>query len=52
MRKRDQDYLRKRVFDETGAALRAADPQVAAVHVQLAQLYVQTLNEARSAPRA
>ena len=51
MRKRDQDYLRQRVFDETSAALRAPDPHVAAVHVQLAQRYVQTLNEARS-PRA
>lgn len=45
MGQRDQDYLRKRVRDETRAALRAPDPHVAAVHVQLAQRYVQTLNE-------
>jgi hypothetical protein len=52
MRKGDEDYLRKRVRDETRAALRAPDPHVAAVHVQLAQRYVQTLNEARSPARA
>ncbi|HEV2080272.1 MAG TPA: hypothetical protein VGR19_10325 [Allosphingosinicella sp.] len=52
MGKRDQAYLRKRVRDETRAALRASDPHVAAVHVQLAQRYVQTLNEVSSAARA
>ena len=43
----DLDYLRRRVFDETQAALRASDPHVAAVHVRLAQQYVKTLNEAK-----
>jgi len=52
MQDRDEDYLRRRVFDETRAALRAVDPHVAAVHVHMAQQYVKTLNEARaSAPR-
>jgi hypothetical protein len=46
----DEDYLRRRVFDETRAARRAADPHVAAVHVHLAQQYVKTLNEAKAAP--
>ncbi len=46
----DQDYLRRRVFDETQAALRSPDPHVAAVHVHLAQQYVKTLNEARVPP--
>ena len=51
MRVSDEEYLRRRVFDETRAALRAGDPHVAAVHVQLAQQYVKTLNEAKSPPR-
>jgi hypothetical protein len=46
----DLDYLRRRVFDETRAALHAADPHVAAVHVHLAQQYVKTLNEAKGPP--
>ena len=46
----DEDYLRRRVFDETQAALRAPDPHVAAIHVRLAQQYVKTLNEAKAAP--
>ncbi|HEX8214139.1 MAG TPA: hypothetical protein VF582_01560 [Allosphingosinicella sp.] len=46
----DQAYLRRRVFDETRAALRAPDPHVAAIHVHLAQQYVKTLNEAQPAP--
>ena len=50
MRNRDEDYLKRRVFDETKAALRAEDPHVAAIHVHLAQQYVKSLNEARSAP--
>jgi hypothetical protein len=50
MHDRDEDYLRRRVFDETRAALRAADPHVAAVHVHLAQQYVKTLNEAKAPP--
>jgi hypothetical protein len=50
MRVSDQEYLKRRVFDETQAALRAADPHVAAVHVHLAQQYVKTLNEAKPPP--
>jgi len=50
MHDRDEDYLKRRVFDETRAALRAADPHVAAVHVHLAQQYVKTLNEAKPRP--
>jgi len=46
----DQDYLRRRVFDETRAALRAPDPHVAAIHVHLAQQYVKTLNETKAQP--
>ena len=40
------DYFKKRVFDETRAALRAPNPRVAAIHVHLAQQYVKSLNEA------
>ena len=51
MHELDQDYLRRRVFDETQAALRAVDPHVAAIHVHLAQRYVTTLNEAKASLR-
>jgi len=40
----EQEYLTRRVFDETSAALAAPDPHVAAVHVQLAKEYVECLN--------
>ena len=46
----NQDYLRKRVFDETRAALKAPDPRVAAIHVYLAQQYVKSLNETKTGP--
>ena len=44
MQHQEQEYLKRRVFDETSAALHAADPHVAAIHVQLAKQYVECLN--------
>lgn len=43
--KSDRDYLTKRVYQETRAALRCQDPRAAAAHVELANRYLAQLNE-------
>lgn len=45
-----RDYFRRRVHQETNAALRSPHPKAAAAHVELAHYYLRALSRTDKTP--